>query len=57
MVHPTIARTTPALFGLFSLVMLWAADPNIVFVGLGADTVTTQQLIGSKADTRLPLSY
>ena len=25
-----IARTTPALFGLFSLVTLWAADPKIV---------------------------
>ncbi len=25
-----IARTTPALFGLFSLVALWAADPKIV---------------------------
>jgi hypothetical protein len=24
-----IARTTPALFGLFSLITLWAADPNI----------------------------
>jgi hypothetical protein len=24
-----IARTTPALFGLFSLVTLWAADPTI----------------------------
>jgi hypothetical protein len=24
-----IARTTPALFGLFSLVTLWAADPKI----------------------------
>ena len=25
-----IARTTPALFGLFSLVTLWAADPKII---------------------------
>jgi hypothetical protein len=25
-----MARTTPALFGLFSLVTLWAADPKIV---------------------------
>ena len=25
-----IARTTPAIFGLFSLVTLWAADPKIV---------------------------
>jgi hypothetical protein len=24
-----IARTTPALFGLFSLLTLWAADPKI----------------------------
>jgi hypothetical protein len=24
-----IARTTPAIFGLFSLVTLWAADPKI----------------------------
>jgi hypothetical protein len=28
-----IARTTPALFGLFSLITLWAADPNLA-VGL-----------------------
>jgi hypothetical protein len=27
---PAIARTTPALFGLFSLVTLWAADARIV---------------------------
>ena len=25
-----IARTTPALFGLFSLLTLWAADPKII---------------------------